>query len=192
MRVCVYCGSNFGLNPAFRKAAVELGRSLAELGWGLVYGGGSVGLMGAVADAALEGGAEVIGVIPHKLVELEKEHRGLTQLLEVETMHERKRLMMEHADGFMVLPGGYGTLEELFEVVAWLQLGFHHKPVCLLNVDGYYDPMLKMLDGMVEGGLLLAEHRALLLIANNVAEGVKIMDKAMKEGPSRETIGKWM
>lgn len=192
MRICVYCGSSFGVKPAYREAAEALGRSLAERGWGMVYGGGSVGLMGTVADAVLAGGAEVIGVIPHKLVELEKEHRGLTKLMEVETMHERKRLMMEHADGFMVLPGGVGTLEELFEVVTWLQLGYHHKPVCLLNVDGYYDPLLQMLDGMVEGGLLPEPHRALLMVANTVAEGMELMDKAMKEGPGGEVIGKWL
>lgn len=180
------------MKPAYREAAEALGRSLAERGWGMVYGGGSVGLMGTVADAVLAGGAEVIGVIPHKLVELEKEHRGLTKLMEVETMHERKRLMMEHADGFMVLPGGVGTLEELFEVVTWLQLGYHHKPVCLLNVDGYYDPLLQMLDGMVEGGLLPEPHRALLMVANTVAEGMELMDKAMKEGPGGEVIGKWL
>lgn len=192
MRVCVYCGSNFGLKPEYREAAVGLGRMLGERGFGMVYGGGSVGLMGAVADAALERGAEVIGVIPRKLVELEKEHRGLAKLMEVETMHERKWLMMEHADGFMVLPGGYGTLEELFEVLAWLQLGFHHKPVCLLNVGGYYDALLKMLDEMVEGGLLLAEHRALLLVAGTVEEGMDLLERAMGEGGGGEVIGKWI
>lgn len=163
-RICVYCGSSFGSNPAFLEAATGLGRLCARSGIGIVYGGGSIGLMGAVADAALEAGGEVIGVIPRKLVELEKEHRGLTQLIETDTMHERKRLMMEHADGFITLPGGYGTLEELFEIVAWLQLGFHAKPVGLLNVDGYYDPLLLMLENMVQNELLKPEDYALLLV----------------------------
>ncbi|TLD71920.1 TIGR00730 family Rossman fold protein [Phragmitibacter flavus] len=193
MRVCVYCGSNFGSKPVFREVAEEVGGLLAGRGLGLVYGGGSVGLMGTVADATLAGNGEVIGVIPHKLVELEKEHRGLTKLIEVETMHERKRLMMDHADGFLVLPGGYGTLEELFEVVAWLQLGFHTKPVCLLNVEGYYDPMLVMLDRMVEGGLLLPEHRALMNVAATAVEAVDLLEELMGEGGGkREKVGKWL
>jgi uncharacterized protein (TIGR00730 family) len=168
-RVCVYCGSNFGSDPAFRAAAEAVGRLLAEQGRGLVYGGGSVGLMGVVADATLAGGGEVIGVIPKKLVQLEKEHRGLTKLIETDTMHERKRLMMEHADGFLVLPGGYGTLEELFEVIAWLQLGFHQKPVGVLNVAGFYHALLVQLDHMTAAGLLKPEHRAMLLVDSDPA-----------------------
>lgn len=166
-RVCVYCGSNFGSDPAFQAEAGAVGRELVAQGLGLVYGGGSVGLMGTVADAVLAGGGEVIGVIPRKLVQLEKEHRGLTKLIEVDTMHERKRLMMEHADGFLVLPGGYGTLEELFEVIAWLQLGFHQKPVGLLNVAGFYDLLLGQLDHMAAHGLLKPEHRAMLLVSED-------------------------
>lgn len=163
-RICIYCGSNLGHDPSFRLAAEAVGRECARRGLGLVYGGGSVGLMGVAADAALAAGGEVIGVIPRRLIELEKEHRGLTRLIEVETMHERKRLMMDHADAFLALPGGYGTLEELFEAVAWLQLGYHRKPVGLLNVAGYYDPLLVMLSGMERGGLLLGAHRELLLV----------------------------
>jgi uncharacterized protein (TIGR00730 family) len=186
-RVCVYCGSNFGNDPAFIKAAVSVGREMAAQGLGLVYGGGSVGLMGTVADAVLEGGGEVIGVIPRKLVELEKEHRGLTKLIETDTMHERKRLMMEHADGFLVLPGGYGTLEELFEVIAWLQLGFHHKPVGLLNVEGFYDLMLAQLDHMTAKGLLKPEHRAMLLVDTEAKELLAAM-KAFEP----VNAGKWL
>ena len=174
-RVCVYCGSNSGSDPAFREAADALGRLLATQGRGLVYGGGSVGLMGVVADAVLAGGGEVIGVIPRRLVKLEVEHRGLTKLIETDTMHERKRLMMEHADGFLVLPGGYGTLEELFEVIAWLQLGFHHKPVGLLNVSGFYDAMLQQLDHMAAHGLLRPEHRAMLLVDTDAAALLECM-----------------
>lgn len=186
-RVCVYCGSNFGSDPAFREAAARLGGVLTGLGLGLVYGGGSVGLMGVVADAVLAGGGEVIGVIPRKLVELEKEHRGLTKLIETDTMHERKRLMMEHADGFLVLPGGYGTLEELFEVVAWLQLGFHHKPVGILNVAGFYDAMLTQLDHMTAHGLLKPAHRALLLVE---ADAEVLLDRMAAFVPTDS--GKWL
>jgi uncharacterized protein (TIGR00730 family) len=167
-RLCVYCGSNHGNNPAFATAAEQVGRLCAKRGLGIVYGGGSVGLMGVVADAALAQGGEVIGVIPRKLVELEKEHRGCTQLIEVDSMHERKLLMMNHADGFLTLPGGYGTMEELFEVLAWLQLGFHTKPVGLLNVDGYYDGLLTFLDDMKYQGLLKEEHRHLLIVDTEV------------------------
>jgi len=154
---------------------------------GIVYGGGSVGLMGVVADAALAAGGEVIGVIPKRLVTLEKEHRGLTQLFEVETMHDRKKLMMDHADGFLALPGGYGTLEELFEAVAWLQLGYHQKPVGLLNVAGYYDPLITMLESMEHGGLLKPEHRRLLLVDT----GLEPLLARMEAFVAPDT-GKWL
>jgi uncharacterized protein (TIGR00730 family) len=167
-RVCVYCGSSFGLDPRFQAAAEALGAACVKRGLGVVYGGGSVGLMGAVADAALEAGGEVIGVIPRKLIDLEKEHHGLTQLIEVETMHERKRHMIELADAFVALPGGYGTLEELFEALAWLQLGYHSKPVGLINVAGYYDGMLDFIHHMEKSALLRGENRALLLVSETV------------------------
>jgi uncharacterized protein (TIGR00730 family) len=167
-RVCVYCGSSFGNDPRFREAAEAVGTLCARRGLGVVYGGGSVGLMGVVADAALAAGGEVIGVIPRKLITLEKEHRGLTKLIETETMHERKRIMMEYSDAFLALPGGYGTLEELFEAVAWLQLGYHRKPVGLVNIAGYYDELLAMLQTMMKGGLLKAENHELLLVENTV------------------------
>jgi uncharacterized protein (TIGR00730 family) len=186
-RVCIYCGSNFGSDPAFREEAAAVGRLLAEQGRGLVYGGGSVGLMGVVADAVLAGGGEVIGVIPRKLVELEKEHRGVTKLIETDTMHERKRLMMEHADGFLVLPGGYGTLEELFEVIAWLQLGFHQKPVGLLNVAGFYDALLVQLDHMATSGLLKAAHRAMLLVETDAS---RLLERMAAFEPV--DAGKWL
>lgn len=186
-RICIYCGSNFGTDPAYRAAAAEVGAYCAKNGITVVYGGGSVGLMGAVADAALAAGGEVIGVIPKKLVTLEKEHRGLTQLFEVETMHERKKLMMDHSDGFLALPGGYGTLEELFEAVAWLQLGYHRKPVGLLNVAGYYDPLLLMLESMERGGLLRPEHRSMLLVDTNL----ETLIERMKNFEAGEVL-KWL
>lgn len=186
-RLCVYCGSNFGNNSAFRAAAEAVGLLCAQQGIGVVYGGGSVGLMGVVADAALAAGGEVIGIIPSKLVALEVEHRNLTQLIEVDTMHERKKLMMDHADGFLALPGGYGTLEELFEAVAWLQLGFHHKPVAILNVAGFYDHLLAMMNHMTACGLLKPQHHELMLVGTEPAE---LLERMRNFNPSN--AGKWL
>ncbi len=164
-RVCVYCGSNKGQNPAYGAAAQALGRLLAERGIGLVYGGGSVGLMGMVADAALAAGGEVIGVIPTRLLEKEVDHRGLSQLIVTETMHQRKARMAELSDGFIAMPGGIGTLEELFEVWTWTQLGYQGKPVGLLNVDGFYDSLIQFLDQLVQQGFLRAAHREILRVS---------------------------
>lgn len=163
-RLCIYCGSSFGKNPAHRDAAEAVGRWCAEHGIGVVYGGGAIGLMGVVADAALAAGGEVIGVIPTLLIEKEKEHRHLTKLIEVATMHERKKIMADYADGFLALPGGIGTLEELIEVLTWRQLGYHHKPIGLLNTGGYFDPLLAFLQHMEDEGYLLREHRESLLV----------------------------
>lgn len=143
--ICVYCGSRPGANAAFTLAAERVGRWIGQHGGQLVYGGGRSGLMGKVADAALASGARVIGVIPQALVDREHAHRGCTQLLVVQTMHERKRLMAEHADAFLALPGGIGTFEEFFEAWTWRQLGYHDKPVGLLNQGGYYDALLDFL-----------------------------------------------
>ncbi len=186
-RLCVYCGSNFGSNPAFREAAEVAGRLCAQQGIGIVYGGGSVGLMGVVADAALAAGGEVIGIIPRKLIALEVEHRQLTQLIEVDTMHERKKLMMDHSDGFLALPGGYGTLEELFEAVAWLQLGFHEKPVALLNVAGFYDHLLAMMNHMAASALLKPQHHELMLVGTEPEE---LLERMKNFIPSN--AGKWL
>lgn len=144
-RITVYCGSCMGSRPAYRLAAEELGRTLAARGIGLVYGGGNVGLMGALADAALREGGEVIGVIPRFLEQKEVAHRKVKQLMIVDTMHQRKTIMAELADGFIAMPGGLGTLEEWFEMMTWAQLGQHHKPCALLNVEGYYDPLMAAL-----------------------------------------------
>jgi len=163
-RVCVYCGSNPGTRPEYREAAEHLGRLLAEQGLGLVYGGGGVGLMRVVADAVLAAGGEVIGVMPSALIGREVGHKGLSDLRVVESMHERKALMVELADGFLALPGGIGTMDELFEVWTWAQLGSHHKPCAVLNVAGYYTPLLTFLDHMVDNGFLRAEHRRQLLV----------------------------
>ncbi|MCG7601728.1 TIGR00730 family Rossman fold protein [Halomonas sp. McH1-25] len=161
-RVCVYLGSREGHDPRFREAAVALGRGIAERGLGLVYGGASIGLMGAVADAALDAGGEVIGVMPHHLVDREMAHLGLSELIRVDNMHERKASMAAHADAFVALPGGIGTLEELFEVWTWQYLGLHDKPVGLLDVAGFYQPLLRFLDNAVDAGFLAARTRAQL------------------------------
>ncbi|PZQ79594.1 MAG: TIGR00730 family Rossman fold protein [Ancylobacter novellus] len=164
-RICVFLGSNGGRRTSYMDAATALGGLLAREGIGLVYGGASVGLMGALANATLEAGGEVIGIIPQRLVEKEIAHRGLSDLRVVGSMHERKALMAELSDGFVALPGGIGTLEELFEVWTWAQLGSHGKPCALLNTDGYYDPMLSFLDHTVDEGFMRRAHRDMLLVA---------------------------
>jgi len=166
-RVCVFCGSNPGHDPAFAEAARELGTLLAREGIALVYGGGSVGLMGILADAVLAGGGEVIGVIPHALWAREVGHRGLTDLRIVETMHERKATMADLADAFIALPGGLGTLEEIFEIWTWAQLGLHQKPVGFLDVQGFYAPLMEFLDRAVRARFVRDEHRAIALLARD-------------------------
>ncbi|RJS91085.1 TIGR00730 family Rossman fold protein [Salinisphaera sp. Q1T1-3] len=156
--LCVYCGSRDGVDPRFRAAAEGLGTALAAAGFGLVYGGARVGLMGAVADAALAGGAPVHGVIPRGLSDRELAHHGLTRLDVVETMHQRKMAMIEAADAFVAMPGGFGTLEELFEVVTWGQIGWHEKPVGLLDVAGFYQPLVTCMRHMRDQGFVAETH----------------------------------
>ena len=162
--VCVFCGSSPGRRSEYADAARHLGRTLAERGKRLVYGGGNVGLMGVIADAALEHGGEVIGVIPRHLVDREVAHAGLSYLRVVDSMHQRKQSMADLSDAFIVLPGGLGTLEEFFEVWTWGQLGLHRKPYGLLNVAGYFDPLLAFLDHSVEERFVSTDHRALLRV----------------------------
>jgi len=162
-RVCVFCGSNVGTRREYAEAARVLAAVLVESKLGIVYGGGNVGLMGILADAALERGGEVIGVIPQTLVDKEVAHRGVTELMVVGTMHERKARMNDLSDAFIALPGGFGTLDEFFEVLTWSQLGFHGKPCALLNVAGYYDPMLAMLDHAVAERFLRPAHHDLVI-----------------------------
>lgn len=168
-RVCVYCGSGAGSDPAFAAAAASFGRLLAERRIGLVYGGGRVGLMGVLAEAALAAGGEVVGVIPEALARKEVEHQGVTKLLVVANMHERKKAMGDFADAFVALPGGVGTLEELFESFTWLQLGYHHKPVGVLNVAGYFDHLLAFLDHAVECRLLKRRQLETLIVDTDPA-----------------------
>ncbi len=168
-RLCVFCGSNSGSDPAYLDAARALGRALAKDGVGVVYGGASVGLMGAVADAALAAGGEVIGVIPQALVDKEIAHRGLADLRIVASMHERKALMAELSDGFVALPGGVGTLEELFEVWTWAQLGHHAKPCAVVNTASFYDRLIAFLDDAAGQGFMKQVHRAMLIVAEEPA-----------------------
>lgn len=168
-RVCVYCGSNFGDRPSYKLAAQRLGKELVSHNIGLVYGGGNVGLMGAIADAVLAAGGGVIGVIPRALVEKEIAHTGLSQLRVVESMHERKALMAELSDAFIAMPGGFGTLEEFFEITTWTQLGFHKKACGLLNVDGFYDGLLAFLDQATEEKFVRPDHRAIVLAETDPA-----------------------
>ncbi|QAZ41006.1 TIGR00730 family Rossman fold protein [Methylibium sp. Pch-M] len=164
--LCVYCGSRPGDDPAHAHAARAVGREIAQRGWQLVYGGGNVGLMGIVADAALAGGAPVIGVIPRSLMEREVGHPGLSELHVVETMHQRKQGMAERADAFLALPGGIGTFEELFEVWTWRQLGYHDQPIGLLNVGGYYDALVAFMQQTVDAGFVSDGTRAMLEIGD--------------------------
>jgi uncharacterized protein (TIGR00730 family) len=171
-RVAVYCGSATGNDPAFLAEACALGAAIAAAGLGLVYGGATVGLMGAVADAALAGGAEVIGVLPDVLADKEIAHARLTRLELVPTMHERKARMAKLADAFLILPGGYGTLEEMLEVVTWAQLRLHNKPVILINTAGYWDGLLAFLDTAVTDGFLKPKNRELLRVAADANEAI--------------------
>lgn len=168
--MCVYCGSRMGTEPVYAAAAAKVGRLIGSAGWQLVYGGGKVGLMGVTADAALAAGGTVLGVIPQNLLDKEVGHTGLTALRVVDTMHERKTLMFDHADAFIALPGGIGTFEELFEIWTWYQLGVHSKPFGLLNTDGYYDPLITMLDRMVSQGFLSPAVRALLHVGSDAQD----------------------
>lgn len=176
--ICVFCGSAVGARSEHVAAARELGRRIADYGYGLVYGGGSIGLMGVAADAALEAGGEVFGVIPDVIVGLEVGHSGLTELRVVRTMHERKALMAERADAFIALPGGFGTMDEFMEIVTWAQLGIHSKPCVLVNVAGYYDGLLRFLDAGVSEGFIRSANRSLVQVATNAAEALKIVEYA--------------
>ncbi|MGF1606609.1 MAG: TIGR00730 family Rossman fold protein [Rhodothalassiaceae bacterium] len=187
MRLCVFCGSNMGRNPVYRDHAAQLGGLIARRGLGLVYGGAGIGLMRVVADAALAEGGEVIGVIPKDLFDHEVGHEGLTELHRVGSMHERKALMAELSSGFIALPGGIGTLEELFEVWTWGQLGVHAKPCGLLNVAGYFDRLTGFVDHMVEEGFLRDKHRAMLRLS---ADPSALLEDLLSYQPEPAT--KWI
>jgi len=177
-RICVFCGSSDGANPGYLQQAVNLGRALAANGMGLVYGGASIGLMGALADAALEGGAEVIGVIPEALAAREIAHNSLSELHVVGSMHERKARMASLADAFIALPGGFGTLDEFLEILTWAQLGIHRKPCILVNTAGYYDGLLRFLDHAVTEDFLRSHNRELLLLAEDASHALTLIQKS--------------
>jgi uncharacterized protein (TIGR00730 family) len=187
-RICIFCGSSAGARPAYREAAQRLGGLLAESGIGVVFGGGCVGLMGAVADAALAKGGEVIGVIPESLVRREIGHRGVTKLHVVETMHQRKALMADLSDAFIALPGGYGTLEEFCEAVTWSQLGIQQKPCCLLNIERYWDGLLAVLDHAVDEQFVRPENAQLVLVASTPES----MLSRLERWTPPEHIEKWL
>ncbi|WP_275291083.1 TIGR00730 family Rossman fold protein [Amycolatopsis sp. La24] len=179
MRICVFCGSAQGFSPEYAEAAAGVGKLLAQRGIGLVYGGASVGTMGVVANAALAAGGEVIGVIPEVLSNVEIAHGGLTELHVVADMHQRKAKMAALSDAFVALPGGVGTLEELFEVWTWAQLGIHRKPIGLLDVAGYYSPLVAFADQMLEKGFLRPETRELISVASDADKLVDIISRSV-------------
>jgi uncharacterized protein (TIGR00730 family) len=186
-RLCVFCGSSPGARPAYGEAAEELGRLLVAEGIGLVYGGGKVGLMGRLADAVMAEGGEAIGVMPEALVAKEIGHPGLSELRVVGSMHERKALMAELSDGFVALPGGIGTFEELFEMWTWAQLGHHAKPCALLNVRGFYDGLIAFLDQVAERGFIKGAHRAMLIVGQ---EPIELIDRLRAYEPP--AVSKWI
>jgi uncharacterized protein (TIGR00730 family) len=182
-RVCVFCGSKAGNRPVYRTEALALGRLLGENGLGLVYGGAQVGLMGNVADAALAHGSEVIGVIPSVLAGVEVAHQNLTRLVMVGTMHERKALMAQEADAFMALPGGFGTLDEFFEILTWAQLEIHSKPCLLVNTEGYFDQLLAFLEMTIREGFLKTETYNFIHVVRDAAEAVAHVQQLWKDSP---------
>lgn len=186
-RISVFCGSSYGTEKAFEKQSYELGKTLAARNIGLVYGGAKVGLMGVVADGALENGGEVIGVLPLFLKNVEIAHENLTELILVKTMHERKMKLNELSDGAIALPGGFGTLEEFFEILTWGMLGLHKKPVALFNINGFYDPLLSFVQTMVDKGFLKDENKEMIVVSDNIGE---LLEKMYAyKAPA---VGKWI
>jgi len=181
--VCVFCASSKGSDPIFLADATALGQAIASRGWQIIYGGAHVGMMGALADAALASGGSVVGVIPQGLAQREIAHRGLTELIEVCSMHERKAEMARRASAFLVLPGGLGTLDELCEILTWALLGIHQKPIVLINTAGYWDAFLHMLDSAVDRGFLRATHQQLALVATTPAEACAMLERHWAPSP---------
>jgi uncharacterized protein (TIGR00730 family) len=188
-RICVFCGSSVGANLKYLAEAKSLGQQMAGGGWGLVYGGTSIGLMGATADAALSGGAEVIGVLPQALQDREIAHRGLTKLHLVGSMHERKALMASLSDAFIALPGGYGTLDEFFEIVTWAQLSIHSKPCVLINTEGYYDFLLRFLDHAAREEFVRPANLGLVQVARDSAEALQWIQQQRDKTSLHQHVG---
>lgn len=186
-RVCVYCGSSPGKSPRYREAARALGHEMVERGFDLVYGGAGIGVMGAVADAVLERGGAVIGVIPYSLSTKEVAHSGLDELIVVDSMHERKAKMADLADAFVALPGGWGTCEEIFEMLTWAQLGFHEKPCGLLNVEAYYDPLFAFLEHAMSEGFVREQYRPMMIMEEDPS---RLLDRF--EAYEAPRVKKWI
>ncbi len=178
--VAVYCGSRLGNNDVYEQAARELGSELAKNGLGLVYGGASIGLMGAVADGVVDGGAQAVGVIPTFMLKHEIAHEGLTRLHLTDTMHTRKTVMAEYADAFITLPGGLGTLEEIMEIATWRQLYQHEKPMIILNINGFYDSLIEHLKFTADQGFMKAEDLERLVVCNTIAEAIELLHSIVK------------
>lgn len=187
-RIGVYCGSSNGVRAVYVEQSRALGRALAQRGIGLVYGGGSLGLMGACAEAVIEAGGEVIGVIPHSLALKERLNESVTDLRIVHTMHERKALMVGLSDAFIALPGGFGTFDELFETITWAQLGIHQKPIGVLNVAGYFDPFLALVEHAISGGFVLERYRQLMVAAEEIDE---LLERMARQQPLAGLV-KWL
>ncbi|MDH6208884.1 uncharacterized protein (TIGR00730 family) [Chryseobacterium sp. BIGb0186] len=185
--ITVFCGSSFGSDDLYKKQATLLGQTLAKQNIQLIYGGANVGLMGAVADGVLKEGGKAIGVLPNFLQSKEIAHQNLTELILVETMHERKTKMNELCDGVIVLPGGYGTLEEFFEMITWAQLGLHKKPIAILNIDGFYDDLIKLVQKMVDKGFLKQINQEMLLVSDSIDELLEKM-----RNYHAPIVGKWI
>ncbi|MDY0932623.1 MULTISPECIES: TIGR00730 family Rossman fold protein [Chryseobacterium] len=185
--ITVFCGSSFGSDELYKEQATLLGQTLAKQNIQLIYGGANVGLMGAVADGVLQEGGKAIGVLPHFLQSKEIAHQDLTELILVETMHERKTKMNDLCDGVIVLPGGYGTLEEFFEMITWAQLGLHKKPIAILNIDGFYDDLIKLVQTMVDKGFLKQINKEMLLVSDSIDELLEKM-----RNYQAPTVGKWI
>jgi hypothetical protein len=186
-RICVYCGSSFGNQPIYAETAKAMGAAIAQRGLELVYGGGKVGLMGTVADAALASGGSVIGIMPKFLVDKEIAHRGLTELRVVDTMHARKEMLIRLSDAMITLPGGWGTYDELAEAITWAQLGLHSKPIGLLNVAGFYDPLIAVMDNAIAAGFVRPVHRDLLIVEDDVE---RMLDRVIAYQPPDGAV-KW-
>ncbi|MFC0185166.1 hypothetical protein SAMN04515674_11299 [Pseudarcicella hirudinis] len=187
--ILVYCGSSAGFDEVYKNAAIELGKLMAEQGMRLIYGAGSVGLMGIIADSILENGGEAIGVIPSFMEKWEVQHKGLTECHVVETMHVRKQMMAEMADGVIAMAGGFGTLDELFEILTWRQLSLHAMPIGLLNTSGFYNPLLEMTERMVSEGFLKNVNKEMMMVSSTPGE---LLEKLKGYTSDNQTVGKWI
>lgn len=188
--VCVYCGSSSRVDDVYKETAKGLGKLISSNGWGVVYGGGRVGLMGILADSALENGAKVVGIIPAHIQEREIEHTKLTELHVVDTMHVRKQMMVDRADGFVILPGGLGTLDEFFELVTWKQLGLHDKPIVVVNINGYWTKLMEAIQNIADSGFMRLEDKGLFSVVETIEEVPKAFETAPTEKFDPQT--KWI